>query len=64
MSKSNRGKGIWEKMGRGRGTCPVCKRSGIKLLYEREINEKKYMICKQCRAALAHGKKKEETAVL
>jgi len=47
-----------------RGTCPVCKRSGIKLLYEHEVDGKKINICKECRAAIKHGKKQEELAAL
>lgn len=64
MSKAHRGFGILELVSKGRGTCPVCKRSGIKLLYEQEINEKKVQICKQCKAAIAHGKKADAIAAL
>ena len=64
MSKAHRGAGIREFTKSGRGACPVCKRTGIKVLYEQDINEKKYSICKQCRAAIAHGKMQEETAAL
>ena len=64
MSKAHRGHGIDELVRKGRGPCPVCKRSGIKLLYEVEIGEKKLQVCKQCKAALAHGKKSEEVAAL
>ena len=61
MSKAHRGAGLREeKPGLGRATCPVCKRSGIKCLYDHEVNEKKILICKQCRAAIANGKKQEE----
>ena len=64
MSKAHRGSGIREKEKSGRGTCPVCKRSGIKVLYEQEINEKKFSVCKQCKAAIAKGKKQEEIAAI
>ena len=64
MSKAHRGAGIRELGNQGRGTCPVCKRSGIKVLYEQEINEQKMSFCKQCKAAIAHGKKQEEIAAL
>ncbi len=64
MSKAHRGTGIRDQVRSGRGTCPVCKRSGIKLLYEVEAGEKKVMICKQCKTALSHGKHKEALAVL
>ncbi len=55
MAKAHRGAGILDQVGRGRGTCPICKRTGIKLFYEREANEKKVMVCKQCDAALKNG---------
>ena len=59
MSKAHRGKGIIEKVNRGRGTCPVCKRTGIKLLYTYEHNGKTLEICKICRASIPHGKRQE-----
>ncbi len=58
MAKSHRGSGIRDQVKQGRGTCPACKRTGVKLLYEKEINEKKVFICKQCSAALKRGKQK------
>lgn len=64
MSKAHRGFGIRDQVKNGRGICPLCRRSGIKVVYEKEINEKKYMICKQCRAALAKGKLVEAVAAL
>lgn len=64
MSKAHRGSGIRDQENKTRGTCPVCKRTGIKLSYEHEVNEKTIKICKQCRAAIAHGKKQEELAAL
>jgi hypothetical protein len=64
MSKAHRGSGIRELVKSGRGACPVCGRTGIKVLYEHEVNEKKISICKQCRSAIAHGKMKEELAKL
>ena len=38
--------------------------TAIKLLYEVEVSEKKLQVCKQCKSALAHGKKKEEVAAI
>ena len=32
MSKAHRGSGIRELVNNGRGTCPICKRSGIKVI--------------------------------
>ncbi|MFO7849477.1 MAG: hypothetical protein R6V67_05925 [Spirochaetia bacterium] len=62
MSKSHRGSGIREITSKGRGKCPVCKRDGIKLLYEHEVNEKKIMVCKQCHARIKNGKAEEVLA--
>lgn len=56
MSKAHRGKGIRGTPNRGRGTCPVCKKDGIKVLYEQEIAGTKEKICKVCKAAIKNGK--------
>jgi len=64
MSKAHRGSGIRELVKSGRGTCPVCRRTAIKLMYEHEINEKKIMVCKQCNATIKHGKADEALAAL
>ena len=62
MSKNHRGTEL--KLTTGwRGTCPVCKRTGIKVLYEQQIDEKKVSVCKQCKAALAHGRAQAKNAV-
>lgn len=57
MSKAHRGKGIRELFAQGRGVCPVCGASGIKLLYEQESGDQKIKVCKPCKAAIKHGKK-------
>jgi ribosomal protein L37AE/L43A len=57
MSKAHRGKGIRELAARGRGECPVCKRTNVKILYEQEAGGAKVKVCKTCKAALKHGKK-------
>lgn len=63
MSKSHRGSGIrYETENKGRGKCPVCKRTGVKLLYEHEVNEKKIFVCKQCNARIKNGKAEEVLA--
>ena len=64
MSKAHRGSGIRELVNKGRGTCPLCKRTGIKLMYEQDAGEKKISICKQCRAAFANGNMQEQLASL
>jgi len=57
MAKPHRGKGIRELFAHGRGECPVCKRKGVKILYEQDAGDKKVKICKTCKAAIKHGKK-------
>jgi len=57
MSKAHRGKGLQDQAARGRGTCPVCKRGSVKILYELEAGGNKVKVCKICKAAIAHGKK-------
>ena len=57
MSKPHRGKSIRDQASRGRGECPVCKRSGVKILYEQDAGGKKIKVCKICKAAIKHGKK-------
>lgn len=64
MSKAHRGRPLKEESGASRGTCPLCKRSGIKLLFEYEVDEKKLVICKQCNKAVKNGKFKEAIAAL
>ncbi|MDR0463653.1 MAG: hypothetical protein LBG94_00890 [Treponema sp.] len=58
MSKPHRGRSIRELFARGRGECPVCKRENVKVLYEQEAEGQKFKICKTCRAAIKHGRKK------
>ena len=58
MSKAHRGKGIRDQFAHGRGICPVCERSNVKVLYEQEAGGKKYKICKTCKAAVKNGNKK------
>ena len=60
MSKAHRGAGLRSRASSGRGECPLCKRTGIKIVHEVAAGEKKIMICKQCKAALASGKKQLE----
>jgi RNA polymerase subunit RPABC4/transcription elongation factor Spt4 len=57
MSKPHRGKSIRELFAHGRGTCPVCNASGIKLLYEQDAEGQKIKVCKFCKAAIKSGKK-------
>lgn len=59
MSKAHRGKGIRAEQNHGRGVCPVCKKAGVKVLYEQEVNGEKVKICKICRANLKNKKAAE-----
>lgn len=52
MAKSHRGAGIRDQVKSGRGSCPNCKRTGIKLMYEVELSGEKKQVCKQCNAGL------------
>lgn len=56
MSKAHRGKGLRETLAHGRGICPVCKREGVKVVYEQEIEGQKVKICKTCKATIANKK--------
>jgi hypothetical protein len=64
MAKSHRGAGIRDQVRQGRGDCPLCKRTGIKVMYEREVNDKKFMLCKQCEAALKNGHRTDQLKAL
>lgn len=49
MAKTKRGKGLWNTPSRGRGTCPVCLSTRIKLLYSVANSEGKIVtVCKKC----------------
>ena len=49
MSKKFRGKGIIHLPSHGRGTCPICKATRIKLLYELVTKSgSKITVCKRC----------------
>ncbi|HET7839325.1 MAG TPA: hypothetical protein VFL04_06165 [Rectinemataceae bacterium] len=56
MSKAHRGKGLQEAVAHGRGLCPICKREGVKVVYEQEVEGQKLKICKTCKATLANKK--------
>lgn len=52
MSKAHRGSGITGEYNQGRGTCPVCKRTQVKILYEATVEGEKAKVCKACNARL------------
>ncbi|HHV59863.1 MAG TPA: hypothetical protein GXX49_06180 [Clostridiaceae bacterium] len=48
-TKAHRGKTLYTEKARGRGTCPVCKATRIKVLYDLVIDDKKTVkVCKRC----------------
>lgn len=49
MAKNKRGKALWNMPAHGRGTCPVCSSTRIKLLYTRtKGNGTALKVCKKC----------------
>jgi hypothetical protein len=61
MSKAHRGTPLKEEKARsGRGTCPVTGKTGVKLLYEVELDGQKTMVSKAGKATLANIKKRQE----
>ena len=59
MSKNHRGTGIRSLASHGRGTCAICGKTDIKVLWEKEINGETVMICKFCNANLKNKAKVE-----
>lgn len=53
MAKNNRGKGLKSLVNAGRGQCPSCQRTGVKLLYEVKVAEKTIKACKVCKSVPA-----------
>jgi hypothetical protein len=64
MAKGHRGKGLATLVRQGRDTCPVCKRTGIKVVFEVTVKEKPLKVCKTCKAAIGHGKMQKELEAL
>lgn len=49
MGKEYRGKRLWKLPARGRGTCPICKTTRIKILHDLLLgNGKTIKVCKRC----------------
>lgn len=63
MSKAHRGRPLKdESKSSVRGKCAVTGRSGVKLLYEQEIDGRKVMVSKAGKATLAKVRKRETRA--
>jgi len=54
MSKNNRGKGLKNVPNHGRGECPVCKKTGIKVIFESKIDENTVKVCKTCQKTISN----------
>ncbi|TVQ39407.1 MAG: hypothetical protein EA384_06520 [Spirochaetaceae bacterium] len=60
MGKTHRGSNLRGEQPRaGRGTCPITRKTGVKLLYEHEIDGKKVMISKSAKATLANARRRQ-----
>ena len=57
MAKNNRGAEVKKMPNQGRGECPSCHRTGVKLLYEVKIGDKTIMVCKTCKGIPAEKMK-------
>jgi hypothetical protein len=64
MGKTHRGKGLKDQVSQGRSTCPVCKRTAVKVVFEAQVKDKTIKVCKTCKAAIAHGKMLKEVESL
>lgn len=62
MSKAHRGTGIRKEPNHGRGTCGICGKEQIKVLYEQEVDGNKVKICKFCKANLKNKARAEAKA--
>lgn len=62
MSKNHRGSGIRSLPAHGRGTCAICGKTDIKVLWEKDINGQTVKICKYCNAHLKNTAVKEAPA--
>lgn len=62
MSKNHRGTGLRSLPAHGRGVCPICKKSDIKVIYEVEVDGQKVKVCKYCNAALKNKAKENAPA--
>jgi len=54
MAKNHRGKGIKNLPNHGRGTCPVCGRTGVKVTHEAKAGDKTVNVCKVCKACASN----------
>jgi hypothetical protein len=55
LGKTHRGKGLKDQVRGGRGLCPICKRTAVKVVFEAQVEGKTIKVCKTCKAKLSHG---------
>ena len=55
MPKPKRGKNAKATQG-WRGTCPLCNRTGVRVLWEKNEGDKKLKICKRCDATARNNR--------
>ncbi len=49
MAKQNRGRSLWTKPNRGKGRCPLCSRTNVKLLWQtKDESGNDVQVCKRC----------------
>ncbi len=53
-----------EQVRQGRSVCPVCKRTGVKVVFEVQVKDKTVKVCKTCKASIGHGKMQKEVETL
>jgi hypothetical protein len=56
MGKTHRGKGLKDQARGGRGECPVCHRTAVKIVYEVQVKEATVKVCKICKATIGNAK--------
>jgi hypothetical protein len=64
MGKTHRGKGLKDQVRQGRGACPVCRRTAVKVVFEVQVKDKTIKVCKTCKASISHGKLQKEVEAL
>jgi hypothetical protein len=42
----------------------VCKRTGVKVVFEAQVKDKTIKVCKTCKATIAHGGMQKEVEAL
>lgn len=52
MSKNHRGTGLRSQPNHARGECPICHTTGVKVIYEVDVDGKKIKVCKFCNAKM------------